>query len=99
MQRTYFTEDEARNEVGHFVEALADFPSVPRGSRGSVVKANRYTDDKWLASVKWDLPRHVSVIEAMVGDTSLNFFKRSKPVTDQFCKSEYEKLVRVVARG
>jgi hypothetical protein len=96
MERTYFTEAEARSEIGKVVEALADFPSVPRGSRGTVVKAKRYTGDQWAALVEWDLPRPVSFITAMIADASVNFLKRSKPVTDQFCKSEYENLVRVL---
>ena len=96
MARTYFTEAEARREIGNLVQALSDFPSVPKGSRGTVVKANRYTDDKWATLVEWDVPRPGSFIMAMVLDASVNFLKRSKPVTDQFCKSEYEMLVRVL---
>ena len=38
------------------------------------------------------------MVDMMVGDISLNFYKKSKPVTDQFCKSEYEKLVKVLRR-
>src|SRR5262245_39593701 len=94
MERTYFTETEARREIGNLVEALSDFPSVPKGTRGTVVKVNRYTDDQWLALVEWNVPRRTSIIEAMVFDTSLNFFYRSKPITDLFCKAEYEALVR-----
>src|SRR4029453_12891992 len=90
MERTYFTEAEARIEIGNMVEALFDFPSVPKGSKGAVVKVKRYIDDKGVAVVAWDLPRPTSVIEAMVIDTSFNFLNRSKPITDQFCKSEYE---------
>jgi hypothetical protein len=96
MERTYFTEAEARIEIGNMVEALSDFPSVPKGSKGAVVKVKRYIDDKWVAVVAWDLPRPTSVIEAMVIDTSFNFLNRSKPITDQFCKSEYEMLVRTL---
>jgi hypothetical protein len=97
MQRTYFTREEARREIGRTVEAVADFPSVPKGSRGSVVKIQRYTGDKWLICVKWHLPRAISLVDAMVGDASLNFFVRRKATTDQFCKSEYETLLRVLA--
>ena len=92
----YFTEAEARRVIGNTVEALADFPSVPKGSKGTVVKVIPYTKDKWVAVVEWDLQRRTSVIEAMVFDTSLNFLKRSKPITDQFCRSEYETLVQVL---
>jgi hypothetical protein len=96
MKRAYFTEAEARKQIGNMVEALSDFPSVPKGSKGTVVKVKRYTNDKWFAVVEWDLPRQTSVIVAMVVDTSFNFLNRSKPVTDQFCKSEYEMLVRTL---
>jgi hypothetical protein len=96
MERTYFTEAEARKKIGNIVEALSDFPSVPKGSRGTVVKVSPYTTDKWVAVVEWNLPKETSVIDAMVFDVSLNFLKRSRPVTDQFCRSEYETLVQVL---
>ena len=38
MRRTFFTREEARNKIGCVVEAMADFPSVPKGSRGRVVR-------------------------------------------------------------
>ncbi len=94
MSSTYFTDAEAKATVGHTVEALSDFPSVPKGTRGTVVKVKRYDGDKWGALVEWDLPRRASFIAAMVLDTSFNFAKRSKPVTDEFSKSEYETLLR-----
>ena len=96
MRRTYFIRSEAEQEVGHQIEALADFPSVPKGSKGTVVKAEPYAGAEWIVRVAWQLPRRSSVVDMMVGDMSLNLFKRSKPVTDQFCKSEYKKLVKVL---
>jgi hypothetical protein len=95
MERTYFTDAEARTEVGNIVEALSDFPSVPKGSKGTVVKVKRYAGGKWSAIVEWDLPRPSSFIVATVLDASVNFLQpRSKPVTDEFSKSEYEMLLR-----
>jgi hypothetical protein len=98
MRRTYFTRPEAQQEVGQQVEALADFPSVPKGSKGTVVKAHAYGGANWVVRVEWQLPRGSSAVDVMVGDMSLNFYKKSKPLTDQFCKSEYEKLVKVLRR-
>jgi hypothetical protein len=98
MQRTYFTRSEAQQEVGRQVEALADFPSVPKGSKGTVVKAYPYGGAAWVVRVEWQLPGRSSVVDMMVGDISLNFYEKSKRVTDQFCKSEYEKLVKVLRR-
>jgi hypothetical protein len=94
MDMTYFTDAEAQATVGNTVEALSDFPSVPRGTRGTVVKAKRYDAEKWAALVEWDLPRRASFVAAMVLDKSFNFVKRGKPVTDEFSKSEYETLLR-----
>ena len=99
MERIYFTEAEARTKVGDIVEALADFPSVPKGSRGTVVKVNRRARDKWVALVEWDLPRPSSFIVAMVLDASFNFSRPNKPVTDEFSKSEYGMLLRIVQKN
>ena len=96
MAGIYFTEVEARMEIGNMVEALSDFPSVPKGSKGAVVKVKQYAHDQWVAVVTWHLPRQTSVIDAMVMDTSFNFLNRSKPITDQFSKSEYQTLVRTL---
>lgn len=96
MERIYFTDAEARKKVGDIVEALADFPSVSKGSKGTVVKVKRYAKDKSAALVEWDLPRQSLFIAAIVLDASVNFLKREKPVADEFSKSEYEVLLRVL---
>ena len=96
MERTYFTKAEARKKIGNIVEALSDFPSVPKGTKGTVVKVSPHTHDNWVAIVEWDLPRRTSVGEVWVFDLTLNFLRRSKPVTDHFCRSEYETLVQVL---
>lgn len=41
-------------------------------------------------------PRETAFIAAMVLDTSINVMRRGKPVADQFSRSEYETLVRVL---
>ncbi|MCG3162240.1 MAG: hypothetical protein JMDDDDMK_03480 [Acidobacteria bacterium] len=99
MQRTFFTREEARNKIGHMVEALSDFPSVPKGSQGKVVRAQRLANNQWLACVEWNLPRAGRHYEMMFGDVGFNIFGKNKPVTDQFCKSEYEILLKTPASG
>jgi hypothetical protein len=96
MKRTYFTEADAQREIGNVVQALSDFPAVSKGSKGTVIKAIRHAGDGWVAVVEWDLPREASFIAAMVLDVSVNVVKRSKPIADQFSRSEYETLVRVL---
>jgi hypothetical protein len=99
MQRTYFIRSEAQQQIGHQVEALAAFPSVPKGSKGTVMKAQPYAGTDWVVTVEWQLPRRSSVVDMMVGDVSLNLYKKCKPVTGQFCKSEYQTLVKVLPRN
>ncbi len=94
MEQIYFTRHEARNKTGDKVEALSDFPSVPKGSEGTVVKACPFLDDKWVVRVEWKLSGSSSLIDAMFGDISLNLFRRTRAITDDFCKSEYEMLLR-----
>ena len=94
MKRTYFTKDQARQQVGSVVETLSDFPSVPIGSKGVVVKAQLCENEQWEVKVRWKANRPRSYILAMVGDASINFPMKAKTVTDVFCKSEYESLVK-----
>jgi hypothetical protein len=96
MPRSFFTSEEARQQVGRLVEALADFPSVPKGSRGKVVAMRQYSSRQWMTSIEWELPRAISHYELTFGDVSFNFFKKSRPIRDQFCKSEYETLLSVI---
>lgn len=93
MQRIYFSREEARKRTGERVRASTDFPSVPKGSKGTVVKALEDTEDKWVVRVERLFPKRISFMDVMFADVSLNLFKRGKPVRDDFCKSEYEKLL------
>lgn len=94
MERTYFTHREAQQKMGHHVEALYDFPSVPTGSSGTVAKAKLFNDKKWVVRIKWNIPRSSSLIMAQFGEFSFNFIKKSNVVTDDFCKSEYYQLLK-----
>jgi hypothetical protein len=94
MESTYFNHNEAQQKIGKNVEALYDFPSVPTGSIGTVMKAKLLNDKNWIVRVKWNIPRKSSLILSQFADISLNFIKKSKIVTDDFCKSEYYKLVK-----
>jgi len=61
MQRIYFTPEEARKRTGESVQASTDFPSVPKGSKGTVVKALENTEDKWLYALNGFFPNvHLS---------------------------------------
>ena len=95
MQRIYFTREDARKKTGERVEASTDFPSVPKGSKGTVVKALEDTEGKWVVRVEWLFPKRTSFMDVMFADVSLNLFKRVRPVRDDFCKSEYEKLLTI----
>ena len=94
--RVFFSKAEAQAQIGRHVQALSDFPSVPKGTQGTVVSATRHAGEAWTVLVRWDVPTPSSYILAMVLDASVNFRKRGTPVTDTFSKSEFEALVRVV---
>ncbi|HUF46463.1 MAG TPA: hypothetical protein VMM93_01545 [Vicinamibacterales bacterium] len=96
VERSFFSKAETQAEVGRRVEALADFPSVPRGTLGTVTRATRRAGDDWTVIVRWDLPVPSAYILAIVLDASVNFRKRGTPVTDTFSRSEFQSLVRVV---
>ena len=93
MKPTFFTESEARAHVGDRVEALTDFPSVPAGTPGKVVRARKVDSEAWVVCVEWALPRRRSQYFATVVNFSFNFQTQSNPVTDEFSKDEFERLV------
>ena len=93
MRPTFFSESEARSRVGSRVEAVRDFPSVPAGTPGKVVRARKLDSDRWVVRVEWRLPRKASVYFATIANLSLNYLKQSEPVTDEFNKDELERLL------
>ena len=93
MRPTFFTESEAHCHVGERVEALSDFPSVPAGTVGKVVRARRIESDDWVVCVEWALPRRRRQYFATVVNFSFNFQTQSHPVTDEFSRDQFERLV------
>ena len=96
MRPAFFTESEAHNHVGECVEALSDFPSVPAGTVGRVVRARKVGSDGWAVCVEWKLPRKRSQYFATVVNVSFNFQTQSPPVIDEFSRDEFERLVGIV---
>lgn len=99
QDREYFTRQEAEAKIGFMVEALAPFPSVPKGTIGEVVKAHQFTGEHFTVEVKWDLPQHGDLVDLTAAAVSFNLLKKRKPITDEFCKSEFAELVKVVERA
>ena len=93
MRAAFFAESEARSHVGECVQALRDFPSVPAGTVGRVVRARRLGAENWVVRVEWALPRRISHYFATIVHLSFNLQKRSRPVTDEFSKDEFERLL------
>ncbi len=93
MKPVFFVESEARAHVGERVEALSDFPSVPAGTLGKVVRARRVDSEAWVVCVEWALPRRGSQYFATVVNVSFNFQTQASPVTDEFSKDQFERLV------
>ena len=89
MRPVFFTESEARAHVHAQVEALSDFPSVPAGTLGKVVRAKKVDSDDWVVCVEWALPRRLSQYFATILNLSFNFQTQSNPVIDEFSKDEF----------
>lgn len=94
--RAYFTRDEAENHVGTEVEAMMPFPSVPKGTTGKVTKASKFMRDNYVVEVKWETPRPTEFMDVMIAEASINWFRKRKPVTDEFCKSEFAEMLSIL---
>ena len=79
--------------MGERVEARSDFPSVPAGTMGRVSCTRKVESDGWVLRVQWALPRKQKQYFASVVNVSFNFQTQSAPVTDEFSKDEFERLV------
>ncbi len=93
MTPTFFAETEARSHVGDCVQALRDFPSVPTGTFDKVVRARKLKPDQWVVRVQWALPPNASVHFATLLHLSFNVQTQPKPVTDDFSKDDFDRLV------
>jgi hypothetical protein len=93
MKPVYFTESEAHSHVGECVEAKADFPSVPAKTAGKVASSRKVEPEGWALRVEWALPRKRSQYFATLVNISFNFQTQAPPVTDDFSKDEFQRLV------
>lgn len=92
----FFAQKEANCQIGLEVESLANFPAVPKGTRGKVIKARHHAADNYVVEVRWMLPQPGAFYHLMVGDVCLNLFRKRRPITDEFNKYEFQDLVTVV---
>lgn len=95
LDHVYFTRDEAEALVGAEVEALHAFPSVPQGTRGHVTRASRFSGERFVVEVHWDLPRPNELMDITIPEFSFNLLRKRKAVTDEFSKTDLDALVRV----
>ena len=83
---------DVREELeGQIAEILRQLEET-RSDLDDTREALEDTEDKWDVRVEWLFPKRTSFMDVMFGDVSLNLFKR---VRDDFCKSEYEKLLTI----
>lgn len=92
--KSCFSDEEARRQLGCLVEAVSELPSVPRGTRGRVVRVFEKAGQGWFVCVQWNLPRNTSLFFALLGDISFNFPWRSRIPIGEFSKLEFEQLLK-----
>lgn len=97
MIEDQFTRAEATSLIGTRLQAAHDFPSVPAGACGTVVRV-RSLEDGYGLVVRWDRPKRRKQYYAQVLDFSFNVsLLRSEPqVTDDFTKAELSRLTRPI---
>ena len=98
-----FTKDEAERRVGRRIRTLVGFSGVPKGTTGTVIRADsagrvkvgdRIAEEFDLA-VQWDLPAvGPQVIGAGdIGGYPFVTIRGGKPIVDWFTKDEYERYL------
>ncbi len=105
MERELFSKAEAERLVGTCVRTLVEFSGVPKGTCGTVIRADLSVtrgpaapidevSEEYSLAVQWDLPVGPQVIEAgaIEGERFLSI-RGGKPLVDWFTKSEYERYL------
>jgi hypothetical protein len=95
MDNKYFTKTEASKLVGLNVEALSNLPSVPFGTKGKIKRVKKYLKDGYVIIVQWNVDQPVSLYDIMIGDFSLNFYKRTPPITNVFSKLDFDLILKL----
>ena len=92
----YFTEQEAQAKIGKVIETLVEFSSVPKGTGGTVVRADHgMAKARWTVGIQWLLaPPKPSISLAQIGNEQLIAVDTGKPLIDWFTKAEYEKYLK-----
>jgi len=84
MKQSYFDKTTALSKVGKKIQTLVQFSGVPRGTTGTVIRADVVSHaipvmgtaaELYDLAIEWDLPH------------------RCKPLVDWFTKDEYEKFL------
>ena len=96
---TSLAESAAQTNVGAEVVALSSLPNVPIGTRGRIVALDESGDSEWFVRVEWQMPRKRAEFMALVGDISINFPWRTRPVVTEFSKSEFERVFKPTEPG
>ncbi len=92
MKPVFFTEPEAQSHVGEHIQARSDFPSVPAGTVGRAC-TRKVESNAWVLRVEWALPRKRSQYFATIVNVSFNFETQAAPMTDDFSKDEFQRLL------
>ena len=89
-EKTYFSEAEAKSEIGKPVELISGLPHLPKGTKGIVIKAVRQTQDNWAIKIEWRLPKDAPLSIVYMGRWYT--FPKNRYVT-MMNKSEYNAIV------
>lgn len=94
MKRECFSKQETLEKVGKVIETLVNFSGVPKGTTGTVTRADQSERDKWMVAIQWHLPTNrPSLTHGQIGREPVIAIETGKPLVDWFTKSEYERFL------
>jgi len=96
VMNAYYSESEARTQIGAEFVAMTDLPDIPAGTRGRVQDVVEDGARGWIVRVRWDLPPKRTELLAQVGELSFNVPWREKRREAEFSKCEIEQLLKRV---
>jgi len=62
MERQLFTQTEVEEKIGNVIQVPVDFSGVPKGTTGTVIKADASRDEGYTLAFQWHLPSRGSTL-------------------------------------
>lgn len=102
-ERRRFSKTAAKALVGKRIKTLVEFSGVPKGTTGTVIRADAAgtakvagrTVEEYDLAIEWDLPAAIGQVIGAGKISGLPYvtIRGGKPLVDWFTKDEYERFL------